>query len=730
MTVLDDALDLVRRGFWVFPIRPNDKKPSVKEWQNAATQDPARLREWFGDANAAGRLPNIGLSTGRFKLDSALLVVDVDVKKGKDGNQSLLQLELEGYELPDTLTAETPTGGRHLFFSVDAPVRQGTDTIGKGLDVRSRGGYVLGAGSSIDGRPYRWLLDTDIQPATAWITDRCGVAPRVRDRRQDQEPIQVDATRALSRAREYLLRDAPIAEEGNAGDQTTYKVACRIKDMGVGEDAAVAVLLDHWNPRCSPPWSGDELAEKVRNAYRYGAEAPGVAAPEADFRAVETSSSEVEGDAGDEADHPLAWINEKHAYITLGNTDAVLRETVDADGQFELKFLAVAQFHRKYAAKKWQPSKKIERQTEGWMEWSGRREYEGLVFMPGQDAPPDRYNLWRGFAPLADTLDVAMADDALQRYLGHIKNNVCCGDAAVYDWVVGFLAHLVQKPWHKPHVALVIRGRKGTGKNFFVERICDLLGAHAMVVARKRFLTGTFTSHLERLLMFVLDEAFWSGDKEVEGILKDLITGSHHQIEKKGLDTYPVRNLTRVVILGNEDWLVPASQDERRFCVLNIGDARRRDTAFFEQLKIDMRAGGNKALLSYLMAYDLTGFDVNTAPMTAALREQKVATLPPLGQWWLDCLSQGRLIGSDFAEEWPTESSADRMRKAFRNYMRDLNVTARLPTDSVFGRDMHRMASALDRKRTSTGYVYYIPTLAECRSEFEAYLGQRMEWPE
>jgi hypothetical protein len=506
-------------------------------------------------------------------------------------------------------------------------------------------------------------------------------------------------------------------------------VAARVKDYGVAEPDALDLLRSDWNGRCSPPWPDDDLAEKVRNAYRYGADAPGVAAPEMDFQAVQDAGRAES--VGQEVGHPLAWLNDEHAYIMVGKDDAVLRETVDADGRFELKLMSVPTFHRKWAAKKWQPAKKIERQTEGWMEWSHRREYEGLVFMPGLEAPADRYNLWRGFTPQTEPADLAAAQSALDRYLSHVSENVCQGDEKVYRWVLGFLAHLVQKPWEKPHVALVLRGLKGTGKNFFIERICDLIQSHAMVAARKRFLTGTFTAHLERLLLFVLDEAFWSGDKEVEGVLKDLITGSQHQIERKGLDTYTVRNLTRVVILGNEEWLVPASQDERRFCVLNVGNGRRQDTAFFQKLKADLDAGGSYLLLKYLQAYDLTGFDVNKAPDTDGLLDQKLASLTPFEQWWYDCLTQGRMVGGDFGEEWPTDVTKDRMRKTFRIYMKERNATIRLPTDVQIGKIMRGLAPAMKSKQIKgQGYVYVFPPIDECRAEFERCLGRRMVWPE
>jgi hypothetical protein len=92
--------------------------------------------------------------------------------------------------------------------------------------------------------------------------------------------------------------------------------------------------------------------------------------------------------------------------------------------------------------------------------------------------------------------------------------------------------------------------------------------------------------------MFALDEAFWSGDKQAEGVLKDLITGRDHVIEHKGKEPYSVANKTRVVIIGNEDWLIPASHDERRFAFFDVGDGRKQDRAFFQSMREGMEAGG------------------------------------------------------------------------------------------------------------------------------------------
>lgn len=148
MPVLDAALALAERGFHVFPIKPGAKEPPlIKAFPQNATRDAAQIRQWWT------RWPNanIGISTSRFGDDAALIVVDVDPKNG--GAEALAELELT-HELPPTFTVRTPSGGRHLYYVVPEPVRQGASVLGPGLDVRSRGGYVLGPGSTTEAGAY------------------------------------------------------------------------------------------------------------------------------------------------------------------------------------------------------------------------------------------------------------------------------------------------------------------------------------------------------------------------------------------------------------------------------------------------------------------------------------------------------------------------------------------------------------------------------------------------
>jgi hypothetical protein len=132
-------------------------------------------------------------------------------------------------------------------------------------------------------------------------------------------------------------------------------------------------------------------------------------------------------------------------------------------------------------------------------------------------------------------------------------------------------------PGAEDGTSLVLRGKQGVGKTKVGEVFGRLLRPHYLLVADPRYITGRFNARMISLLLLHADEAFWAGDKQAEGKLKDLVTGDWHPIEFKGVDPIPIRNYVRLLVTGNPDWLVPAAMEERRIAVLDVGDEQREN---------------------------------------------------------------------------------------------------------------------------------------------------------
>lgn len=721
MSTVEQALALASRGFHVFPVRENGKLPVIKDFPNRATRNEDQIRSWWKRGNR-----NIGISCTKFGEDQALCVVDVDNKEGKKGDETLFGLELDGRDFPCTFEQQTPTGGRHLVYVTDQPLKQGVDVLGSGIDIRSRGGYILGPGSSIDGKVYSQINGHGtLAEAPGWLVDHLGADRR--DRNDIRVPLAgIDPVRARDRAIKWLAT-APVAIQGEAGDLTTFKVAAQLKDFGCDHDMTLG-LMSFWNELCEPPWSVEELQDKVAHAFRYGASAPGSSAPEAIFAPFVQPESEADEPTGK---HPFVTVNDEYAFVKQGAF--VLHETTDCKGAFTTQHMSIPEFHAWFANQPFTIGEDTKPLSKWWMSWADRRQYEGVVFLPERDPGPRWYNLWRGFRfrPAAKA-----SHPSLDAFLEHALKNVCNGDKQLFHWLMGYFAHMIQRPWEKPLTALVFKGGKGVGKNALVERVGALLGSHFLVADDDRYLLGNFNSHLESNLCFVLDEAAWAGDKRAEGRLKGLITGAQHNIERKGKEPYAIDNLTRVMILGNEEWLVPASQDERRFAVFNVGEGRKQDRAFFEAMRVGMEQGGYEHLLRFLLDFDLSSVDVNDAPNTQALVEQKLAGLPPLPQWWFDCVHSGQIAGGDWSGEWPDAIPTNRLREAYFRWARARGIRSRLEEEVAFGKWIIKVAPSLKKKKAKpdspkgSTYSFFTPGLERLRSDWEHYIGGTIEWPE
>lgn len=159
--------------FRVFPCNAQ-KRPLFDGWKELASADPARHAEWshaYGQNLAFWSIPT-GPSTG-------LLVLDVDVKDGKEGLKSL-----EGKEIPHTMCQRTRTGGIHYFFRYPQDGRRYGNRVNflPGLDTRGEGGYVIYYGVDMSmpiAEAPQWLIEYAAQKPVEASGDVYRVGPEI-----------------------------------------------------------------------------------------------------------------------------------------------------------------------------------------------------------------------------------------------------------------------------------------------------------------------------------------------------------------------------------------------------------------------------------------------------------------------------------------------------------------------------------------------------------------------
>lgn len=370
-----------------------------------------------------------------------------------------------------------------------------------------------------------------------------------------------------------------------------------------------------------------------------------------------------------------------------------------------------------------------------WLTHTNRRQYEGLVFMPGQETPDGFYNLWQGFAV------AQIPGTKHETFLDHLKNNLCQRDAEKYNYLIKWMAYAVQHPDQPGHVAIVMRGKKGVGKSFAANIFGNLFGRHYMSVTNPRHLIGNFNSHLRDVVVLFADEAFYAGDKKHESILKTLITEQTMVVEAKGIDATIATNCIHLMVASNQEWSIPASWGERRFFVLDVSDEHVKDTSYFSEIQGNLETGGYESLLHYLQSIDLSDFNVRNAPFTEGLKDQILYSMDNEIEWWFSKLTEGSIIDED--GDWPDKVWKLLLYSDYLNYSRATG-TAKRANQTKFGMllkkmipDFKQIKSREERtirlpngqEETHNRIRYVIiPDLQTCRSHFEKVSGNKINW--
>jgi P4 family phage/plasmid primase-like protien len=234
---LDIVLD---RGGRVFPLGRGAKEPAISKVEGGrgchdATNDRVQIADW------AVRFPsaNWAMATGHGQV-----ALDVDNKKGHDGDGTLTDLLTKYGDLPATLTNLTPGRGRHYLFLTDAPVRNSASRLGDGLDVRGTGGYIVIPPSHLTHGAYAWRdAAQPIASLPGWLAELLTKRPDVAD------PLALKAQ----------------IEEGSRHEQLVAYLGT-LKNRGMSDEQIAREALHFNQHRCSPPLPTAEFQRTVRDA--------------------------------------------------------------------------------------------------------------------------------------------------------------------------------------------------------------------------------------------------------------------------------------------------------------------------------------------------------------------------------------------------------------------------------------------------------------------------------
>lgn len=634
--------DLVDKGYEIVPIKKGKKFPTISGWQDirATGEDVDR---WLANGHAEGGIGILCRQTVAVDidcLDKAMnhrLLHWLDENVGKSAirvgqkPKCIVPFRVEG-QFSKIRSAEfQDAGGSKHAVEVLA---DGQQFVAFGIHPATNQPYRWVRGQSIADIPQNKLPVITKEQAERFVAYFEDMAKEhegwelVRAGVKAAQPIDENDLSMFKQKIDISKPEVQIMLDKIDPDchhDDWVKVGMALHHQFDGEDEGW-MLWDEWSQQGGKYNEGE--CERRYNTFDTRGRSPITLAT---VKAMQTEavSEEVK-------EEKLPKMLREWAFVQVEGSARVIRENLNKNQIVLYKLEDLKKEHMNCRVLSGDEKPKLINLVDMWLEHPERRTFAaGLTFAPDMEVI-DRYNLWRGWS-------VEGCEGDISPWLNFVTDVIADGNQTHANYIIAWAAQIIQKPMTKVGVGLVLRGRKGTGKTKFGEILGHLFKPHHQIVSRAEHITGNFNRHLEDTLLLQADEAYWAGAKASEGALKDLLTNPEITIERKGVDAYTSPNYTRVLFTSNEDYVVPASLDERRFAVFDVSTCHQQDSRYFAALDSWYHSGGASALIHYLRHFDLSNINLRLVPQTDALTEQKLEAMDTINAWLFNCLMNGEM---------------------------------------------------------------------------------------
>ena len=332
-------------------------------------------------------------------------------------------------------------------------------------------------------------------------------------------------------------------------------------------------------------------------------------------------------------------------------------------------------------------------------------------------------NLWQGYG-----LKPKPGDCSLMRE--HIRTILANGDPGFDQYIMNYSAFAVQHPTERAEVAVVLKGKKGSGKTVYGQLMTDFFGLHGNVQSDPKRLTGQFNAFLRDTILLFLDEMRWSSRRDDEGILQTLITGRTIFVEDKNIPQYEWPNRLHIIVCSNADRVIPATEGERRYAVGETNNRYAKDEcpdaerdAYFDALFKELDNGGREAMLHDLLQIDLGDWHPRVGYRSAALQREKKQGVIGFDAFYQVMLEDGFLPG-DTAQQ-PNRVLTRELYEEAKDRVPDLRFVAENQVGVYFSQERLEKLG-IKRWRTSEGNGWEFPRLAILR---EDWARRHAGWP-
>jgi hypothetical protein len=355
--------------------------------------------------------------------------------------------------------------------------------------------------------------------------------------------------------------------------------------------------------------------------------------------------------------------------------------------------------------------------------------YNEIAFSP-RATPSTTLNYWAGptVPPKAGNWS---------QLKGFLREVICDNDPQTFEYLIQYLAHMLQKPEEKPGIIIVMLAEQGAGKGTLFRLLNKIWARTTLQVLDVEQVVGHFNAALERHYVICMDEAIFKGDNKNLERLKSLVTEPQCRIEQKYQPSRTIESFHRFFAASNSDHFAHLSKDDRRFLFLRVSSQKIANFPYFtrlhQQIESDTVVG---AMIYDLLQLDIKNFNVRLRPKTKEHLSQKLQSLTGFDRFWYEVLLSGSLCGRESSlenKQWstPRSVSTQDLTDNCKQYDKTVERYRTIQSQQVAA-SLEKLCPSAKKNRIKSWKTqargYDLPHIDIARNEFNAAVGGGIDW--
>jgi hypothetical protein len=317
---------------------------------------------------------------------------------------------------------------------------------------------------------------------------------------------------------------------------------------------------------------------------------------------------------------------------------------------------------------------------------------ENVFVIPEMGTPSFIYKTYNG---TKNESALAIFDELLEIMTNH--------NAQLKQYLLSWLAHLVQNPKELPGVAIIFSGQKGAGK----DTLGDFIGEY--IVGNKYYQNYSnqgqyFDKHDEtkgnKFLLKIEELNRRTLTNGVNGeIFKANITSPMLNLNPKGSPAYNVRNYGRIMATTNNGNSVDVGQKERRYVIMVVSGEKIGVSEYWNKVRKELFTdAGGYTIGKMLEEYEISDFNPRVLPENNYLNELQKETEDPI-KTFIESVENGEYCASDLY---------DKYREYCNSKGHQVYSNTKFGTQMLYLLESGGIDRRVDKGRTKNGRVYII----------------------